>query len=96
MNRVERQRQFLEAAQKHFGDPEVPREMFGTSNSAKIIEGGVQIGVVNLDGVTPSGKSIAFASVMRFPPEDEVYFAVQVRGDMASLGQRLEEMKPLD
>lgn len=95
MNRVERQQQFLKAAQKHFGDPEVPREMFGTSNSAKIIEGGVQIGVVNLDGVTPAGKSIAFASVMRFPPEDEVYFAVQVRGDMATLGRRLEEMKAI-
>lgn len=93
MNRVERQRLFLEAAKAHFGDQDTPREMFGSSNSAKMLEGGLQLGIVNLNGVTLGQTSISFASVMRFPPEDEVYFAVQVRTDITSLVQRLEQMK---
>lgn len=95
MNRVERQKLFLEAARQHFDDPEQPREMFGTSNSAKVLEGGIQLGVVNLNGVTDAQNSISFASVMRFPPVDEVYFAVRVRGDFASLVSRLDEMKAI-
>ncbi|WP_234264953.1 McrB family protein [Hydrogenophaga sp. NFH-34] len=97
MNLVERQQRFLEAAQKHFGTSKAvrPRELFGVSNSAKIVEGGIQLGVVNLDNVKDDTEALIFGCVMRFPPEDEVYFAVLVRKDKASFLARLTEMKKL-
>lgn len=97
MNLVERQRLFLEAAQKHFGTSKAvrPRELFGVSNSAKIVEGGIQLGVVNLDNVKEDAEAFIFGCVMRFPPEDEVYFAVLVRKDKANFLTRLTGMKQL-
>jgi len=97
MSLVERQRQFLEAAQKHFGTSNTvrPRELFGVSNSAKIVEGGIQLGVVNLDNLRDDVEALILGCVMRFPPEDEVYFAVLVRNDRASLVKRLADMKRL-
>ncbi len=97
MSLVERQRQFLEATQKHFGTSKAvrPRALFGVSNSAKIIEGGIQLGVVNLDTVKEGIEALIFGCVLRFPPEDEVYFAVLVRKDKANFLARLEEMKRL-
>jgi len=97
MSLVERQRQFLEAAQRHFGTSRVvrPRELFGVSNSAKIVEGGIQLGVVNLDNVRDDIEAMIFGCVLRFPPEDEVYFAVLVRNDKANFLQRLADMKRL-
>ena len=95
MSLVERQRQFLEAAQKHFGTSKAvrPRELFGVSNSAKIVEGGIQLGVVNLENVREDIEALIFGCVLRFPPEDEVYFAVLVRKDKANFLTRLSEMK---
>jgi 5-methylcytosine-specific restriction protein B len=97
MNLVERQQQFLETAQNYFGTPKAvrPRELFGVSNSAKIVEGGIQLGVVNLDNVKDDTEALIFGCVMRFPPEDEVYFAVLVRQDKAGFLARLAEMKRL-
>ncbi|MFZ7018692.1 hypothetical protein [Pseudomonas aeruginosa] len=97
MSLVERQRQFLEAAQKHFGTSKAvrPRELFGVSNSAKIVEGGIQLGVVNLDNVKEDAEALIFGCILRFPPEDEVYFAVLVRKDKANFLERLTEMKRL-
>lgn len=97
MNLVERQRQFLDAAQRYFGTSKAvrPRELFGVSNSAKIVEGGIQLGVVNLDNVKEDVEAFIFGCVMRFPPEDEVYFAVLVRNDRARFLTRLAEMKKL-
>ena len=95
MNLVERQQRFLEAAQKHFGASQAvrPRELFGVSNSAKIVEGGIQLGVVNLDNVKDDVEALILGCVMRFPPEDEVYFSVLVRKDRANLVKRLADMK---
>ncbi len=97
MNLIERQQRFLDAAQKYFGTSKSvrPRELFGVSNSAKIVEGGIQLGVVNLDNVKDDVEALIFGCVLRFPPEDEVYFAVMVRKDRASLVQRLADMKRL-
>lgn len=97
MSLVERQQRFLEAAQEHFGISRTvrPRELFGVSNSAKIVEGGIQLGVVNLNSVRDDVEALVFGCVMRFPPEDEVYFAVLVRKDRASLVKRLADMKRL-
>ena len=97
MNLVERQQQFLEAAKKQFGTSRAvrPRELFGVSNSAKIVEGGIQLGVVNLDNVKDDTEALILGCVLRFPPEDEVYFAVLVRKNRAVLLERLAEMKRL-
>ncbi len=97
MSLVERQRQFLEAAQAHFGTSRAvrPRELFGVSNSAKIVEGGIQLGVVNLDNVRDDIEAMIFGCVLRFPPEDEVYFAVLIRNDKANFLARLADMKRL-
>ncbi|MBV6808701.1 hypothetical protein KWH19_02390 [Xanthomonas campestris pv. pennamericanum] len=97
MSLIERQKQFLEAAQQHFGTSKAvkPRELFGVSNSAKIIEGGIQLGVVNLENVKDDFEALILGCVLRFPPEDEVYFAVLIRKDKASLLTRLAEMKRL-
>ncbi|MCF1183578.1 hypothetical protein L0E83_09030 [Marichromatium gracile] len=97
MNLGERQQRFLDAAKKHFETSSAvrPRELFGVSNSAKIVEGGIQIGVANLDSVRDDIEALIFGCVMRFPPEDEVYFAVLVREDKANFLARLAEMKRL-
>lgn len=97
MNLVERQRLFLEAAQQHFGVSSSvrPRELFGVSNSAKIVEGGIQLGVVNLDNVREDVEAFIFGCILRFPPEDEVYFSLLVRKDRKNFLARLAEMKRL-
>lgn len=97
MSLVERQQQFLKEAQKHFGATKATRanKLFGVSNSAKIVEGGVQIGVANLNSAKDDAEGFIIACVMKFPPEDEVYFAVLVRKDKAKFMARLAEMKRL-
>jgi hypothetical protein len=67
------------------------REIFGVSNSAKIIEGGIQLGVPNLDAFR--APQLTLGTMIRFPPEDEVYVALQVRTDLAALLDRLAFMK---
>jgi hypothetical protein len=95
MNLEERQQQFLDAILKHFGTSSKvrPNKLFGVSNSAKIVEGGIQLGVVNLNAPREDAEAFIFACVMRFPPEDEVYFAVLVRKDKANFMTRLADMK---
>lgn len=95
MNRKARQRLFLEAAKQFFGASEGPREAFGKSNSATFIEGGLQLGVFNADGLTSATQAISFASSLPLSPEDQVYFAVQVKGDMGNLVARLDAMKAM-
>jgi 5-methylcytosine-specific restriction enzyme B len=97
MNLADRQQQFLDAIQKHFGTTKAtrPNKLFGVSNSAKVVEGGLQLGVVNLDSAKEDAEAFIFACVMKFPPEDEVYFAVLVRKDKAKFLSRLAEMKKL-
>jgi 5-methylcytosine-specific restriction enzyme B len=97
MSLSERQQQFLDAIQKHFGTTKAtrPNKLFGVSNSAKIVEGGIQIGVANLNSAREDAEGFIFACVMRFPPEDEVYFAVLVRKDRAKFLARLADMKRL-
>lgn len=69
------------------------RASFGVSNSAKVIEGGVQLGVSNLDNFSEKHGQLVLGSILRFPPEDEVYFAIRVKGDVKALVDRLEAMK---
>lgn len=69
------------------------RASFGVSNSAKVIEGGVQLGVSNLNSFSEQQGQMVLGSILRFPPEDEVYFAVRVKGDVGTLAARLDAMK---
>lgn len=99
MTLEERQRKFLEASHKYFGGTKRTRtnKLFGVSNSAKIVEGGVQLGVPNLKAVREDTDvdAFIFACVMKFPPEDEVYFSVLIRKDKANFQKRLAEMMRL-
>jgi 5-methylcytosine-specific restriction protein B len=96
MSLAERQQQFVEATQAHFGTTRETRfhKLFGVSNSATIVEGGIQLGVANLHNDRDT-DAFVFACVMKFPPEDEVYFSVLVRKDRHSFQKRLLEMKQL-
>lgn len=95
MSLSERQSQFIDEAQKHFGaSPNTQsNRLFGVSNSAKVVEGGILLGVANLDSIRASADAMILGCVMCFPPKDEVYFAVLVRKDIASLMNRLQDMK---
>lgn len=97
MSLSERRKQF-EAASR--ADPLVTPatrvgKLFGVSNSAKVIGGGLQLGVINLDSAGPGTDGFAFACNIVFPPEDEVYFTVYIRGGAGQMLERLAEMKRL-
>lgn len=95
MSLTERRRQFEVASR---ADPLVgPRtkfhKLFGVSNSAKVIPGGLQLGVVNLDNVASDVDGFAFACTIVFPPADEVYFTAYVKSGTQAMIARLAEMK---
>ncbi|WP_280187691.1 McrB family protein [Delftia sp. PS-11] len=97
MSLEERQQQFFKEAQRHFHATRATSgyRLFGVSNSAKVVEGGLQIGVGSLNGTPHDADALIFACVMKFPPEDEVYFAVLVRKDASKFLARLADMKKL-
>jgi 5-methylcytosine-specific restriction enzyme B len=97
MNLAARQRRFAEAVQAEAGATRNTRlsRLFGVSNSAKIVEKGIQLGVVNLEGAREQDDAFIFACAMKFPPEDEVYFAILIRKDRRHLLERLAQMKAL-
>lgn len=95
MSLTERRRQFEVASR---ADPLVGRrtkfhKLFGVSNSAKVIPGGLQLGVVNLDNVASDVDGFAFACTIVFPPADEVYFTAYVKSGTQAMIARLAEMK---
>ena len=95
MSLSERRRQFEAAAR---ADPLLTakskfHKLFGVSNSAKVIGGGLQLGVVNLDNVAADVDGFAFACTIVFPPADEVYFAAYVKSGAAEMVNRLAQMK---
>jgi 5-methylcytosine-specific restriction enzyme B len=98
MQLEERQKAFDKAVKAHFGVTRHTKvnQAFGVSNSAKVIEGGIQLGVPNLDNwAAEDVDGFVLLCVIRFPPEDEVYFAVQVRSGIPDMGRRLAEMRRL-
>lgn len=95
MSLSERRRQFETASR---ADPLItPRskfhKLFGVSNSAKVIPGGLQLGVVNLDNVAEDVDGFAFACTIVFPPADEVYFTAYVKSGTRAMIARLTELK---
>lgn len=92
---TDRQRQFEEHSKAYFifDSSSSLRKLFGVSNSAKIIQSGLQLGVSNLDNFNASTTSLLLLCVIRFPPEDEVFFCIKISSDINSLYERLEDMK---
>jgi hypothetical protein len=91
MSLQERQRQFEQAVSAYPGVSAEARiaANFGYSNSARVIEGGLFACTNNLEtysekistgAIDPAGQFV-FLCVLTFPPQDEVYFAISVRGD---------------
>lgn len=68
-------------------------DAFGFSNSAKIVEGGLFAFNVNLDKLGDDVKELVVHCLIRFPPEEEIFFSLCVRSGLPSLKNRLEEMK---
>lgn len=97
MQLQERQKAFLNAVKDRFGATRKTKvnQAFGVSNSAKVIEGGIQLGVPNLDNFGEDVDGFLLLCLIRFPPEDEVYFAIRVAGDVPVLKARLDEMRRL-
>src|SRR5579875_3162404 len=90
-----RQNLFVEAVQKKVGADgnwKLTR-LFGVSNRAILIEGALQIGAGNFDSWSTVPNGVILASVIRFPPSDEIYFAVVVERDCDKLLDRLLKMK---
>lgn len=97
MQLQERQKAFLNAVKERFGVTAKTKvnQAFGVSNSAKVIEGGVQLGVPNLDNWAEDVDAFVLLCIIRFPPEDEVYFALKVKSGLPSMATRLADMKRL-
>ncbi|AFD28109.1 McrB family protein [Deinococcus gobiensis] len=95
MDLNERQRSFEAAARYvlEFSGNSAQNKLLGVSNSAKVIEGGLQLGVANLNAFSEQADQLLLICVIRFPPEDEVYFALQIREGLPALRQRLADMK---
>src|SRR5579871_1304619 len=99
MSATDRQQQFKEAI---IARPEtLPEarvaENFGFSNSARIIEGGLFACTNNLESYSANlvlakgtpAKQFIFLCVLTFPPEDEVYFAIQVTSEAEHINRGL-------
>lgn len=67
-------------------------ELYGVSNSAKVINGGLQVGNANIGKVDPDTDVWIFYCMIMFPPEDEVYFAIHVKTELDKLVACVEEM----
>jgi hypothetical protein len=97
MSLKERVEAFSQTARNYFGLARKKdlRQNFGVSNGAKIVEGGLQLGVSNLEKFSTSTGQFVMGCMIRFPPEDEIYFAMQVKSDLSTFEGRLEQMKAL-
>ncbi len=94
-----RQKQFKAAIQASAGADARLAENFGFSNSARVLEGGLFACTNNLESVSEklvAGTAVpgayVFTSVLTFPPHDEVYFAITVRADAATINKGLIEL----
>lgn len=71
------------------------RSCFGVSNGARVVEGGLLLGVNNLNAFSEKAEQCVLGCMLRFPPEDEVYFALQIKSGLPRLRERLCQMKRL-
>ncbi|MBF0481651.1 MAG: hypothetical protein HQK82_08240 [Desulfovibrionaceae bacterium] len=90
-----RQSYYTEAVKKDSSITENTKvsDAFGVSNTAKIIEKGLFAFNVNFNTISNSVDQVVVNCLLRFPPEDEVYFSIFVKSDIDIFLARLEEMK---
>lgn len=91
----ERQQQYKDAVQTFPGMTKGTRvaDAFGVSNSAKIVGGALFAFTINLESYAATYDQIAVHCLLRFPPEDEIYFTIFVKSEMPLFEARLEEMR---
>lgn len=91
-----RQRKFLEAVQQKVGFSERQGwksvKLWGISNRAVLIEGGLQIGDANVQGWRPPIEKVILSSFLRFPPADEIYFSVVIEHNVSQILDWLQFM----
>ena len=95
MDTQERQRLY-KAAVEVAAPAAIRRRMhdaFGISNSAKIVEGGLFAFNVNFENLAGGVDQVVVNCLLSFPPEDQVYFSLVVKSDMATFTNRLNEMR---
>ena len=68
-------------------------DAFGVSNSAKVIERGLFAFNVNFNTIAAGTDQVVVHCLLRFPPEDEVYFSLILKHDIGTFLARLEEMR---
>jgi 5-methylcytosine-specific restriction protein B len=99
MSLADRQRQFeqfITAQPGSHSDAKIARS-FGYSNSSRVIEGGLFASTSNLEAYSegiesariPRVSQFVLLSVLTFPPEDEVYFAITVTTEAARVNDGL-------
>ena len=95
MNIRDRQRSYKEAADRELGTTTQTRsaDAFGVSNSAKVIERGLFAFNANFDRGLNDTDQLVINCLLRFPPDDEVYFSLLVKSDLPQLRARLNEMR---
>ena len=69
------------------------RDAFGVSNSAKIVGRGLFCFNLNLENLAADVDQLVVHCLLRFPPEDEIYFSIFIKSGMPQLRARLAEMK---
>ena len=68
-------------------------DAFGVSNSAKVIEKGLFAFNVNFNNMADNCDQVVVNCLLRFPPEDEIYFSLFVRSEISTFLDRLDEMR---
>lgn len=68
-------------------------DAFGVSNSAKIVERGLFAFNANFNTFGDGIDQVVVNCLLRFPPEDEIYFSLFIRSDLEQFRARLEEMR---
>jgi 5-methylcytosine-specific restriction enzyme B len=95
MDFLERQRLYKDAVG---ADPAITAtsrtaDAFGFSNSSKVVEGGLFAFNANFNTLNPNADQVVVNCLLRFPPEDEVYYSLFLKTDLALFRARLEEMR---
>jgi len=95
MNIRERQRSYKDAVECLPAATEGTRwaDAFGVSNSAKVIERGLFAFNANFNTMAADHDQLVVHCLLRFPPEDEIYFSLFVKSQLSTFRQRLDEMR---
>lgn len=96
MNFQQRQQRYKDAIALRAAKGGVPTkssDAFGFSNSAKIVEGGLFAFNANFDKLGNDADQLVINCLIRFPPEEEIFFSLFIRSGLQELRQRLAEMK---